>query len=1130
MTDSSSISAGSLSSSVPPPPPVGVCDYCRRPRDTKNPLRNAKSYYIPWARDGGAQCSICRNLHYTHRKGVDSRTLRAELRDDQNHLQWMELVCDKEAEMNGDLPRKKHRLSGEAQSTLTHIDETVIEGSMFLGVFWPKNIYEDLTKKRLQNPTTYTHNGQKLVGIVRPSSEGCPIGCIELRQVGRYGHAVQTILERDEEGGDAQIQRTLDSLRKLSKVTVSPVIKNGEEEGYALKVGSDTKRKNEDECSFLDALWDAPISGPGGQASSSKGSKEKSSSDKATPQKCSGRSGTESAPTPSKGLTHVQKEYQAAERTIFEGNQVLQQVGAGDGWLTMSDKKIERLLCSLDKRLVPKCLELYSAQYQSDSKGMVLLSELQKMKTNLKLLLPLVKALHDKSAGDVVLNHVRAAICGGVALSENMMKLAVGRFAAVHLEALEFDKWASCLLDTERPDGLMMLFPSERRAELQAELVGAGLLQLLILENGVQSVIAALEQLLLRKVLHPAMETEIIQLNCLSRCHEVGVAKSEEAMEFFVNHPHRRLHMGVKLFPTGLLLKSVVAAAKAQSIADQRLESDIVKFGTKFATLGAPSALAQDGAGVWILQQDDRLQLKAAHQELAVFRTMGSTTLLQKHSEVIAKAEACIEAAAKMLSEKNVNRFVDKANVPLQKLSTVLDTTAAADTPRVHENTTVAETSTEVQNTAVAESESLASGFKDAEGACKVPIDQMGLSDIASAEVCSKLQQEFADASRALAKLRVSAHCMIQQEDLCDKLLLGAVDVAHEPPALLSKVPGFSPFKASFQKSCGRSILARFCSKQQKGARSDSNRVAALVVLGDTDALDDVFSAKVSATSQTMSEKDLKSEAAFQLLFDTKLASFCDDELNISVVFSDETVQVPVGVATRMPQVLAIAQRLGELSQNVDEKFRSDCLQQVSECLLKVSETLQHVKEWRGKVEFAQPIITTQLLRLTEHAVRTVLNGYDTFLKGLGTTGEQLTKQDALLRMQTLLDGNFNGDEHGSMLMEIIAEDDAQQIHALYKEYRQALRIDIVQLRDTVEKVCGKTFDDTWAQLDDAAAIFAKEPLTCVATLTAVQALFKEHAAKPDGTDRKTDIITATMRAMNFAKPPLQPHPKLSLL
>ena len=96
-----------------------------------------------------------------------------------------------------------------------------------------------------------------------------------------------------------------------------------------------------------------------------------------------------------------------------------------------------------------------------------------------------------------------------------------------------------------------------------AVLVGAGVLQLLIVENAAQSVSDALKQLLLRKVLHPDMDTEITQLDLLSRCHEVGLAQSEEAMDFFVNHPHRRLHMGVKLFPTGLLLKSVVAAAKA---------------------------------------------------------------------------------------------------------------------------------------------------------------------------------------------------------------------------------------------------------------------------------------------------------------------------------------------------------------------------------------------------------------------------------------------------------------------------------------------------------------------------------------------------------------------------------------
>ena len=77
---------------------------------------------------------------------MDSKTLRAELRDDQNHLQWMELVILKEAEMNRDAPRRKDRLNGEAHWSLTHIDETVVEGSMGLGVFWPEKYTKTLRK------------------------------------------------------------------------------------------------------------------------------------------------------------------------------------------------------------------------------------------------------------------------------------------------------------------------------------------------------------------------------------------------------------------------------------------------------------------------------------------------------------------------------------------------------------------------------------------------------------------------------------------------------------------------------------------------------------------------------------------------------------------------------------------------------------------------------------------------------------------------------------------------------------------------------------------------------------------------------------------------------------------------
>ena len=54
--------------------------------------------------------------------------------------------------------------------------------------------------------------------------------------------------------------------------------------------------------------------------------------------------------------------------------------------------------------------------------------------------------------------------------------------------------------------------------------------------------------------------------------------------------------------------------------------------------------------------------------------------------------------------------------------------------------------------------------------------------------------------------------------------------------------------------------------------------MAALVILGDTAGLDDYFCAKVSAATQTMREKDLKSEAVFQLVFDTRLARFYADE------------------------------------------------------------------------------------------------------------------------------------------------------------------------------------------------------------------------------------------------------------
>ena len=65
----SSSAATRTTTTNPPPPPGSPCDFCRRERSTPNPIKSNSpaKHYLPWARDGGTQCSICRNVINCHR-------------------------------------------------------------------------------------------------------------------------------------------------------------------------------------------------------------------------------------------------------------------------------------------------------------------------------------------------------------------------------------------------------------------------------------------------------------------------------------------------------------------------------------------------------------------------------------------------------------------------------------------------------------------------------------------------------------------------------------------------------------------------------------------------------------------------------------------------------------------------------------------------------------------------------------------------------------------------------------------------------------------------------------------------------------------------------------------------------
>ena len=74
--------------------------------------------------------------------------------------------------------------AGSTQSKVHTSDGVSLEMKKKMGIFWPIEIYEAIEKKKLavKDQVTMNDGFKNIKGVIRPSSEGCPDGCIEVTQ------------------------------------------------------------------------------------------------------------------------------------------------------------------------------------------------------------------------------------------------------------------------------------------------------------------------------------------------------------------------------------------------------------------------------------------------------------------------------------------------------------------------------------------------------------------------------------------------------------------------------------------------------------------------------------------------------------------------------------------------------------------------------------------------------------------------------------------------------------------------------------------------------------------------------------------------------------------------------------
>lgn len=1114
-----------------PPPPTGkACDFCRRPRSTKNPITAAIAagkgcgYYLPWAREGGTQCSICRNVVNSKYKNVSLSELRESLKDDSRHIEWMDEVKTKEDEMNGLAPRSKRKKTDAVKVDLAH--EAVIEGKLNLGVFWPAKIYEDTKKKKNQKPVNYVHNGIKMKGIILPQSEGCPIGCIELSEKSIDRLRMVDKLS-DETATREEVKETMAAMQKKFKVEVHEnKAKDGTQEGVVVKM-SGAKRKADDQ-SYLDTLWDNPFGSSGASSSSSRGTRAEKG-----PKKEEERGDHAAAEAPvtaqksgqaTKAETQRQKELDTSQNVIDEATELLQAVATED-FFAIAVKKFTAVQTKVERRLQPKHLALYSDGYSTwESQGMKILDDLQALKAKFQALKPLLEAVHTQQGtdGQSVAVAVDNAVAAGVNLAPRILEVAISRDAARLLEAKKWDEWKDMMYKQVAEGGGVggvAQLPADQRATLQKSLLLQGLLSLLRSSAGAETLKAVVGKEV-TNVMDKKFEEEMTHLSMLIHIDHHGVDNALNARAHFQN-PKLELHKALKLFPMGQALMRSVEEKSRQSVADRRLQSDIDAFGKSISDFQAPTELevidAEHRLPLEVLQS-----LRTFYEQLAGFKVQGSPELLERNKEVMEKAEGFLKAGRELI----INHRKGCAFAVLEKCFIVVARDLVKDTALRGED---------IQRWV----DTVSKSFEVAETALQFDSKASGLDQFVQPASCKDIEKTFALAQAGLADLRASVPLLQlfahggKAVPLSDKTALGALAVLKDPPAMLLECPEFDRFKATLKTLVGQALVERFSVNLTKGAKRTANMLAALFVFNNDSLLQGTLTMSGMAAFDVFEWQHLEAQSRFLVSYLTCIAPVLDEGPKVVAVPMAEielgkTVDVPIEMLLRFGEITKIFHEIGALHAAAQTGFNVQNLADLDDCVCKVSNVLQVLPSCSVYDANVAESIVKYLKTAVADTVKVITKNYNEHLDILSKTGMEQVGADVMKSTLATLDGDFNPDTDGAKLLGVCGSDAAKTLYNVYKDFRNMQTQEWPGIRNVLKRI----FDEPELQkvLVDGDALGGtiesfEGVLGVVANLTAAQALFREPVSADAAVQQES--AAKALAAMTESKPPLRPHAKL---
>lgn len=204
------------------------CKWCRRSRNTINPLKSHPSKHIPWRRPVGRICGICPWVMalMPELKGKSTKELEAWFSIEENYTAFMHRVVEWEEGKNKNPNGHRSRTANSSgiNQRVEAVKSDVFRMEEEKGVFWPMKIFRkyESRKPSRKELTTIEFQGQKLSGVVRDASCGLPLGVIKLSAVSDTGVVKHGELCNSYDAiDDQQVEDTYKTAVKKQKVSTS---------------------------------------------------------------------------------------------------------------------------------------------------------------------------------------------------------------------------------------------------------------------------------------------------------------------------------------------------------------------------------------------------------------------------------------------------------------------------------------------------------------------------------------------------------------------------------------------------------------------------------------------------------------------------------------------------------------------------------------------------------------------------------------------------------------------------------------------------------------------------------------------------------------------------------------------